>query len=1405
MKKVILLALFMPVLAYSQVIENFESGNINNWVQSPEGRWKADSTTAISGRFSLHHVFDNSDTGTDRIGIPVKNLHPSRDLTRWTFLVRHGYDPSSSNYWSVFLMSDSEPSKMGPDGSANGFVIGVNLTGYDDSLRLFKVKGKVLTTVVNCRINWQTQIGITDPVKISVERSKEGNWTVSVCRINGNIVGSASGADSELFTSSWFGIYYKYSSTRDRLLWFDELRIEGDFYVDMEPPVINRCLVSGNNSVEITLNEEPAIDFPEADNFSLNEEENKPASVIKKNDLSYRIEFADRLINKHLNNLIINNLCDKSGNCSQNVQISFTPVWAEPSDVLISEIMANPLPVVSLPGKEYLELTNRTEYSFNLKNWTLTSEGQVILFPGVIIEPSEIRIICFAKDTSLFKKYGKVTGLKQFPSLTQEGKIICLSDSSGNLIHGVDYSVEWYGEELKSGGGWSLEMIDTGFPFYDEGNWNASTSRSGGTPGTVNSVSHRNPDIGFLGIQNVFPDDSISIRIRFSEPVINLPDDMRNIKIEEKEILDFVAVDPLFREFQVRLKDPLITGEAYQLEISESIKDYAGNSIQKQNFVFGLPEPSGPGDLLFNELLFNPLPGDPDYIELFNNSEKVIDASRLQLVSVNDGTGDLSQSYPLSTENRCIMPGSYYAITTDTGKIFDRYFSTDPAHLFEVASIPSMPDDKGHLKLYSRELDRIDEVFFNENLHSSLLQDNEGISLAKIHPSDASEEAINWSSASESSGWGTPGAPNFLEDNDPPVIKVCKVAGKNSVEITLNEEPATDFPLADNFSLNDSENILISVIKESALIYRMEFADTFINRKLNNLIINKLCDKSDNCSQNVQISFTPVWAEPGDVIISEIMANPLPAVSLPGKEYIELTNRTEYSINLKNWKLSSEGQNVLFPGDTIKAFEIRILCLSQDTSLFRKYGNVTGLERFSMLTERGKTIFLTDSSGTMIHGVEYSSDWYGDELKSGGGWSLEMIDVRYPFFDEGNWEASSSDLGGTPGSLNSLSGNNPDVLFDGVQNVFPTDSMSIIVRFSEPVLNHEADIKKVRIVGDEIINIIPTDPLFREFLIKPENPIIKRKVYQLDISDDIKDFAGNKIQKLGSVFGLPEASASGDILFNELLFNPLPGDPDYIELFNSSEKVIDASRLLLVSVNDGAGDTSQVCSVSYEKRCIMPGTYYAITTNKTRISDRYFSSDPEYLFGSVSLPSMSDDKGHLILFNMELEKIDEVFYSEKMHFSLLSGFEGVALEKTGPRQKSGESFNWHSASESSGWGTPGAPNSVYIELPVTSDRVFLSSSKITPDNDGIEDFLKIDLSLKGNGNIVSVLVFDEMGNYIKKIGVNMLAGPETSLIWDGTADDGTTVNTGIYIVFITLYDDTGKTEKWKKVCTVVRN
>ncbi len=165
-----------------------------------------------------------------------------------------------------------------------------------------------------------------------------------------------------------------------------------------------------------------------------------------------------------------------------------------------------------------------------------------------------------------------------------------------------------------------------------------------------------------------------------------------------------------------------------------------------------------------------------------------------------------------------------------------------------------------------------------------------------------------------------------------------------------------------------------------------------------------------------------------------------------------------------------------------------------------------------------------------------------------------------------------------------------------------------------------------------------------------------------------------------------------------------------------------------------------------EKRCILPFNYIVITSHREALLDRFFSSAPDKIFEAANLPSMPDDEGHLILYDRQLDKIDEVFYDEEMHYSLLGGYEGISLEKIRTNGKSNDKSQWHSASEVSGWGTPGSPNSVLSDQPETAEMVIMSSTRITPDNDGFEDFLVIDLKLKGIGNVVSVKYLTRPGD-----------------------------------------------------------
>ena len=47
---------------------------------------------------------------------------------------------------------------------------------------------------------------------------------------------------------------------------------------------------------------------------------------------------------------------------------------------------------------------------------------------------------------------------------------------------------------------------------------------------------------------------------------------------------DLYPADPLFREFSVKLSEPLHRAEVYQLDISDGISDFAGNQHSEMEF-----------------------------------------------------------------------------------------------------------------------------------------------------------------------------------------------------------------------------------------------------------------------------------------------------------------------------------------------------------------------------------------------------------------------------------------------------------------------------------------------------------------------------------------------------------------------------------------------------------------------------------------------------------------------------------------------------------------------------------------------------------------------------------------------------------------------------------------------------
>ena len=75
-----------------------------------------------------------------------------------------------------------------------------------------------------------------------------------------------------------------------------------------------------------------------------------------------------------------------------------------------------------------------------------------------------------------------------------------------------------------------------------------------------------------------------------------------------------------------------------------------------------------PGDGIINEILFNPRSNGYDYVEFYNKSNKIFDASKLYIANRNS-SGVISSINSLSTTPFYIFPGDYIVVTEDADNL----------------------------------------------------------------------------------------------------------------------------------------------------------------------------------------------------------------------------------------------------------------------------------------------------------------------------------------------------------------------------------------------------------------------------------------------------------------------------------------------------------------------------------------------------------------------------------------------------------------------------------------------------------------------------------------------------------------------------------------------------------------
>ncbi|PHN07637.1 lamin tail domain-containing protein [Flavilitoribacter nigricans] len=646
----------------------------------------------------------------------------------------------------------------------------------------------------------------------------------------------------------------------------------------------------------------------------------------------------------------------------------------------------------------------------------------------------------------------------------------------------------------------------------------------------------------------------------------------------------------------------------------------------------------------------------------------------------------------------------------------------------------------------------------------------------------------------------------LVEDLLPPELIGAFPLDRQTVEVRFSEIVSDDTALnTANFSLSGGLGNPASVERsaEDPTILLLSWIQNFANQTNYTLTVMGVADTNGNIageqtSEFFYLELSP--PEPGDLIITEFMADPSPPRALPNAEYIELFNASDKVLQLEGVGISTGSTPRRLPDYPLYPNTYVAICDHDDSAELAAFGPTLSIESFPALTNGGDQVSLTDQDNGILQELSYDLSWYRDSEKADGGWSLELIETTQPADCPGNWIASEAPAGGTPGLENSVNGRPLETDGPVLLSAYAESDTEILLRFDEaldPVTAN--DPMTYAINGGVGISDAFLQPGRREILLMLDAPLQTGSIYEISAGAGLTDCLGNSsTSPVVRRVGLAQSAAPGDVVINELLFFPEVGGEDFIELYNRSDKTINLRDWF---INNRQADGSDRNESIDGDLLIFPGEYVVITESAQDILDRYTVNFPERLLEN-DLPTMSDE-GQLTIRNEAFIVIDSFAYTADLHSPLLAEERGVSLERVDTEAPTNSPGNWHSAAGSAGFATPTYENSQYLPVrPSTGNIISLANKRFSPDGDGFEDLLLLQVAADRPGYLATIQVFDANGRLVRRLLRNELLPVEAVYKWDGTHADGHKARIGIYVIWVELVNPDGTVERWQESCVL---
>lgn len=624
-------------------------------------------------------------------------------------------------------------------------------------------------------------------------------------------------------------------------------------------------------------------------------------------------------------------------------------------------------------------------------------------------------------------------------------------------------------------------------------------------------------------------------------------------------------------------------------------------------------------------------------------------------------------------------------------------------------------------------------------------------------------------------------------DVAPPVLDTVTVISVSQIDVKFSEAiTQASGELISNYSISPTIGVSsITIDGTDPSLFHFTLNGNLVNGTTYLLSASNIVDLAGNSatlqSKNFQYLVSDL-AQKGDVIITEFFPDPSPVIGLPEVEFVEIYNKSNKIFNLQGWIIGDASADGTLGAAWLLPGEYKVLTATANVPLFS--AQAIGVTSFPSLNNAGDDVVLKDNLGLVLDKLTFTDDWYKDEIKKAGGYTLELINPNDPCSDEDNWIASNSITGGTPGAVNSVNNLTPDSEAPTVDFL-----LALAPNFLEVHFNEGMDSTSL---SAAIFTINPNLTIQNRFIqgefpkrmtLQFNETLVGSLTYNLQL-ENIADCSMNETDFTGQ-FILPEAPTKGNIIINEILQNPKNGGQDWIELYNNSSKVINLKDWQLANFDD---DSIANFKTIFDNFLLEPNEYVVIGKDSNFVKMTYpFAVPGRFLY--AELPSYNNDSGTVyLIYNQEI--IDKVSYLDEWHFDLLDNTDGVSLERIDPNGASSSEFNWHSAAESIGFATPGRKNSQFLPA-LSNGKINLTSEVISPDSDGFEDILQINYQMSEPGLLGKITIYDDRGRLIRTLFSNELLATSGFFTWDGTTDEQVKASIGVYVLIFEAFSTNG--------------